>query len=64
MQIVDLDPGELCPPEDNGESQELLLQLLCGVLSISIIVVLTKLGYDYSIYRRRGQLPWLAWKMP
>ena len=64
LQIIDILPEELCPPEGTGESQELLLKLLCGVLSISIVVVLTKLGYDYTIYRRRGQLPWLALKMP
>ena len=64
FQIIEILPEELCPPEGTGESQELLLKLLCGVLSISIVVVLTKLGYDYSIYRRRGQLPWLALKMP
>jgi len=63
-KIIDILPEELCPPEGTGESQELLLKLLCGVLSISIVVVLTKLGYDYTIYRRRGQLPWLALKMP
>ena len=64
LQIIEISKEELCPPEGTGESQELLLKLLCGVLSISIVVVLTKLGYDYTIYRRRGQLPWLALKMP
>ena len=27
-----LDPELLCPPDTNGESQELLLQLLCGLV--------------------------------
>jgi hypothetical protein len=59
-----LDPELLCPPESNGESQELMLQLLCGLLSILIVVILTKLSYDAWIYRTRGQLPWLVLKMP
>jgi hypothetical protein len=53
------------PPEDrNGESQELLLQLLCGLLSILIVLILAKLSYDAWVYRTRGQLPWLVLKMP
>lgn len=64
FQIISLDQNILCPPEENGKATELLLQLLCCLLSILIILVLAKLGYDYSIYRRRGQLPWLALKMP
>ena len=61
LQIYELDPEVLCPPEGN---EELLLQLLCCLLAVALVLVLSKLGYDYSVYRRRGQLPWLALKMP
>ena len=64
FQIVTLDPNVLCPPESNGEVEEILLQLLCFVLALAIVAVLSKLTYDYSVYRRRGQLPWLAMKLP
>ena len=64
FQILDLDPNVLCPPESNGEIEEILLQLLCFVLALSIIAILSKLAYDYTVYRRRGQLPWLAMKLP
>jgi len=63
-KIISLDQDMLCPPERNGEAEELLLKLLCCILAILIVLVLTKLGYDYTVYRRRGQLPWLALKMP
>jgi hypothetical protein len=63
-QISDLNPQVLCPPESNGESQEFLLQLLCGILSVLILIVLAKLTYDAWVYRTRGQLPWIVLKMP
>jgi Leucine-rich repeat (LRR) protein len=63
-RIVSLDPEILCPPSSNGESQELLLQLLCVLLAILIVLILSKLAYDFRVYRTRGQLPWLVLRMP
>ena len=64
FQIVMLNQEVLCPPESNGEVEELFLRLLCLVLAILIVAVLSKLAYDYWVYRTRGQLPWLVLKMP
>jgi hypothetical protein len=62
--VVELNEELLCPPETTGEGQELLLQMLCGLLAVLIVVTLTKLAYDYWVYRTRGQLPWIVLKMP
>ena len=64
MQINDLSPDLLCPPETTGETQELILQMLCVIFAFLIVVVLTKFTWDYYIYRTRGQLPWIVLKMP
>ena len=64
FQIVMLNQEVLCPPESNGEVEELFLRLLCLVLAVLIVAVLSKLAYDYWVYRTRGQLPWAALKMP
>lgn len=61
-KISELNEDVLCPPE--GEVEELLLQFLCCILALLIIAVLSKLIYDSVVYRRRGQLPWLAMKLP
>ena len=60
FQIVEIDPQLLCPPESTGETQELLLQLLCVLLAFSSAAILAKLAYDYRQYRKRGQLPWIV----
>ena len=63
FQIDSLDPEELCPPGSNGEFQEMMMWLLCGLLLILIILVLLNLAHSAHKYRTRGQLPWLALKM-
>ncbi len=65
-RIDDLDPRELCPPEEkSGEMfHELFLRALCVLFAFLIVLVLTKLAYDYYIYRTKGQLPWIVLKMP
>ncbi|CAB4054694.1 unnamed protein product [Lepeophtheirus salmonis] len=63
-KIMSLNPQILCAPAPSGEVQETFLKLLCVLLAILIVIVFTKLGYDYWVYRTRGQLPWLVLKMP
>eukprot|EP00096_Caligus_rogercresseyi_P007072 TRINITY_DN2441_c0_g1_i1.p1 TRINITY_DN2441_c0_g1~~TRINITY_DN2441_c0_g1_i1.p1 ORF type:complete len:502 (-),score=79.63 TRINITY_DN2441_c0_g1_i1:100-1605(-) len=63
-KIMSLNPQILCAPTPSGEIQETFLKLLCVLFSILIVIVFAKLGYDYWVYRTRGQLPWLVLKMP
>ncbi len=63
-QVASADPRVLCPPESTGETQELLMRLLCLLLALLIVAVLAKLATDYRAYRARGQLPWIVLKMP
>ncbi len=63
-QVASADPRVLCPPESTGETQELLMRLLCLLLALLIVAVLAKLATDYRAYRTRGQLPWIVLKMP
>ena len=64
MQIDQLNPEVLCPPESTGELEEFFLQLLCLLFAFLIVLILAKLGYDYWNYRTKGQLPWLVLRMP
>lgn len=41
-----------------------LLDLLNVVLGSLIILIFSKLGYDYYQYRKYGRLPWMVMKMP
>ena len=64
-KIDEINANELCPPEEaEGQVQELILQILCVFFAILILVVLAKLSVDWYNYRKKGQLPWLALKMP
>ena len=45
-------------------SSFLLFQIVCVILACLIILILTKLLYDYWHYRRRGKLPWIVYRMP
>lgn len=40
------------------------LDLLNGVLATLIILIFSKLFYDYYHYRKSGRLPWIVTKMP
>lgn len=40
------------------------LDLLNGVLASLIILIFSKLSYDYYHYRKSGRLPWIVTKMP
>jgi len=63
-RIDDVDPHVLCPPSDEGARRELVLQLVCCLLGICIVLVLSKLLYDYWQYKNKGKLPWIVLKMP
>lgn len=63
-KIRDVDPQVLCPPSDKGAKRELVLRIVCVSLALLIVIVLTKLVYDYWRYKRQGTLPWIVYKMP
>jgi len=63
-KINDIEPLVLCPPSDEGARRELALQVVCGSLSVCIVVVLCKLVWDYWQYKNYGKLPWIVYKMP
>lgn len=62
--ITEVEPALLCPPSKKAEQQELALKAVCVVLASLIIIILTKLLYDYWQYRHRGKLPWIVYRMP
>ena len=44
--------------------REIILKIVCGILSCLIIITISKLLYDYWNYRQRGKLPWIVYRMP
>lgn len=63
-KLTEVDHALLCPPSEKAEKQELALKIVCVVLASLIILILTKLMYDYWQYRHRGKLPWIVYRMP
>jgi len=62
--IKEVEHALLCPPSKKVEQEELALKAVCVVLASLIIIILTKLLYDYWQYRHRGKLPWIVYRMP
>lgn len=60
--VLSLKYGDVCtlPPD----YKILALGLLNIVLATLIVMVLSKLAYDYYNYRKFGKLPWIATKLP
>jgi hypothetical protein len=63
-KLTEVDHALLCPPSEKAEKQELALKIVCVVLASLIVMILTKLLYDYWQYRHRGKLPWIVYRMP
>ena len=57
---MDIDSSLLCPRLEQMEEKEEVLQAVCVVLTILIVITLTKLLYDYWNYTKRGKLPWIV----
>lgn len=62
QQVLKLRRGDFCKMPKEYKVQP--LDLLNGVLATLIILILSKLGYDYYHYRKSGRLPWIASKFP
>lgn len=60
--VLSLKRGDVC----KLPSQYLIhpLDMLNIILAILIILIVTKLIYDYYHYRKSGKLPWIVAKMP
>lgn len=61
-QVTRLKRGDFC--KLNTEYRIQPLDLLNGVLSTLIVLVLGNLAYDYYHYRKSGRLPWIVTKLP
>ena len=61
---MDIDSSLLCPRSEQREEKEEVLQAVCLVLTILIVITLTKLLYDYWNYTKQGKLPWIVYRMP
>lgn len=61
-KVLTLQRSEVCKlPTENKIHP---LDLLNGILASLIVLILSKLGYDYFRYRRYGKVPWIVSKMP
>lgn len=60
--ILSLKRSEVCKTSTNNSIHA--LDWINGVLASLIILILSKLGYDYYRYRRYGKVPWIVSKMP
>ena len=64
FQLLDVSYSVLCPRSQKAEERELVLKVVCGILTFLIILTISKLLYDYWNYRQRGKLPWIVYRMP
>lgn len=58
--VLTLTHGDICESPQNHMH---LLDLLNGILGTLIVLILSKLAYDYYHYRKSGRLPWIVTKM-
>jgi len=63
-KLLDVSYSVLCPRSQKAEERELVLKVVCGILTFLIILTISKLLYDYWNYRQRGKLPWIVYRMP
>ena len=64
FQLVAISSSVLCPRSEKAEGKEAVMRVLCGVLTFLLILIISKLLYDYWNYRQRGKLPWIVYRMP
>lgn len=60
--ILSLKRSEVCKTAASNSIHA--LDWINGILASLIILILSKLGYDYYRYRRYGKVPWIVSKMP
>ena len=61
-KIVAVERSSVCRNPDAGAIN--LMDVLNVFLALITVCTVGKLLYDYYAYRKTGQLPWLASKMP
>ncbi|XP_055529354.1 protein singed wings 2 isoform X2 [Wyeomyia smithii] len=62
LPVMTLTPNDVClASEDNRAA---VYDILSVIFASLILLIVSKLAYDYYIYRKYGKLPWLIRKMP
>jgi len=64
LQVGEVDPVLLCPPPEQEQTRELVLQLVCVLLALVNVLVFSKLLYDYWQYRHKGKVPRIVHLIP
>lgn len=64
-KLVKIELASVCLEDETaGNTIISLMDVLNIILAISTLAIVLKLFYDYRAYRKTGQLPWLATKLP
>jgi len=63
-RLTEVDQALLCPPSEKEEQKQMVMKAICVVLATLIVVIMTKLLYDWWEYRTRGKLPCIVYRMP
>lgn len=62
IKVQLLTKHDLCQAHD--DQQILIIDIVNCILAVLIIIILSKLTYDYIQYRHYGRVPWIVTKMP
>ncbi|XP_055610228.1 protein singed wings 2 [Uranotaenia lowii] len=62
LPVMTLTPNDVCRASEHNKAA--VYDILSVIFASLIVLILTKLAYDYYIYRKYGKLPWLIMKMP
>ncbi|XP_049308065.1 protein singed wings 2 isoform X3 [Bactrocera dorsalis] len=60
--VLSLTREDVCKPEE--EPKIYPLDMLNAVLAFLILLILSKLAYDYYYYKNFGRVPWIVMKLP
>ncbi|XP_055631956.1 protein singed wings 2 isoform X2 [Toxorhynchites rutilus septentrionalis] len=62
VPVMTLTPNDVCRLAEHNKAA--IYDILSIIFASLILLILTKLAYDYYIYRKYGKLPWLVMKIP
>uniref|UniRef100_A0A1S4GP63 SRCR domain-containing protein n=2 Tax=Anopheles gambiae TaxID=7165 RepID=A0A1S4GP63_ANOGA len=62
LPVLTVTPNDICRPSEHNTAA--FYNTLSIIFATLIILIFTKLAYDYYHYRKYGKLPWLIMKMP
>uniref|UniRef100_A0A182QPU0 SRCR domain-containing protein n=1 Tax=Anopheles farauti TaxID=69004 RepID=A0A182QPU0_9DIPT len=62
LPVLTVTPNDICRPSEHNTAA--IYNTLSIIFASLIVLIFTKLGYDYYHYRKYGKLPWLIMKMP